>query len=88
MCAAKTTFPKLRVIARVNLLETKKAVTQISGWNSQDIVICVAEVTQNLIAQNALAVGAASVIATLMKARDTKCSRKCDDRVKLQFQRG
>lgn len=50
VCAAKTTFPDLRIIALVLQSEAKVAIEQIDGWSQRDTVICVNDVTQGLIA--------------------------------------
>lgn len=87
VCSAKATFPDLRIIALVLLPETKRAIECIDGWCARDTLLCVKEITQNMLAQNAMAPGAASIIATLMEAKNIRI-KKCDDTLLNLFVRG
>ena len=67
VCAAKNTFPDLNIIAVVHLPQSKVAIEDIDGWRLCDVVVSVDEFTQNLIAQNCVAPGAASIITSLIE---------------------
>ena len=58
----------------------------IQGWNHRDVAICVQDITQNMLVQNALAPGAASIIATLMEAKNVQMPKKSDDMLKFFLQ--